>query len=111
VDDDTVAEGLHQMQIVADEDQAHAALGDEIVEDLEDLELDGDVERRGRLVGDQDVGLGDQHHRDHHALAHAARDLVRIELVDAPRLADLHGSSMARLRSLASRALALWWTR
>ena len=54
------------------------------------LHLDGDVERRGRLVGDQEVGLGDQHHRDHHALAHAARDLVRVEVVDPLRVADLH---------------------
>ena len=38
-----------------------------------------DVERRGRLVGDEHLGLRDQHHRDHDALAHAARDLVRIE--------------------------------
>ena len=51
----------------------------ELVEDAQHLELHRHVERRGRLVGDQQVGLGDQHHGDHRALAHAARDLVRIE--------------------------------
>ena len=44
----------------------------------QDLRLDGDVERRGRLVGDQQLGVAGQRHRDHHALAHAAGELVRI---------------------------------
>ena len=63
---------------------------DQLVEDRQDLHPHRDVERRGRLVGDQQVGLGHQHHGDHDALAHAARDLVRIELVDALGIADLH---------------------
>ncbi len=71
--------------------EAHAALGHEVVEDRQDLHLDGDVEGRGRLVGDQQVGLGDQHHGDHDALAHAARDLVRIEAEDALGVADADG--------------------
>ena len=45
---------------------------------LEDLRLHGDVERGGRLVGDQQVGLIGERHRDHHALALAAGELVRI---------------------------------
>ncbi len=54
-DDDAVAEGRDQPQIVGDEDQPHAALGDQLVEDAQHLELHRDVERRGRLVGDQQV--------------------------------------------------------
>ena len=55
---------------------------------LEDLRLDRHVERGRRLVGDQQLGVVDQRHRDHHALAHAARELVRVG-VDAPaRLGD-----------------------
>ena len=42
-----------QVEVVADEDQPHATLGDEIVQDRQDLHLHGDVERRGRLVGDE----------------------------------------------------------
>ncbi len=53
-------------------------------------ELHRDVERRCRLVGDQQFGPGDQHHGDHDALAHAAGDLVRIEVADALGIADLH---------------------
>ncbi len=50
----------------------------EVLDEPHDLRLDGDVERRGRLVGDQDVGFAQQRHGDHHALAHAAGKLVRI---------------------------------
>ena len=46
--------------------------------------LDGHVQRRGRLVGDQQVGPAGQRHGDHDALALAAGKLVRIG-VDAPR--------------------------
>ena len=45
---------------------------------LEDLALDRHVERGRRLVGDQQLGLAGQRHRDHHALLLAARHLVRI---------------------------------
>ena len=44
----------------------------------QDLRLDRDVERGGRLVGDQQVGLVGERHGDHHALALAAGELVRI---------------------------------
>ena len=47
------------------------------LEHLEDLRLDGDVEGRGRLVGDDDVGVVGDGHGDHHPLAHAAGELVR----------------------------------
>ena len=47
------------------------------LQQLEDLRLDGDVERGGRLVGDQQVGLVGERHGDHHALALAARELMR----------------------------------
>ena len=70
---------------------------DQLVEDAQHLRLHRHVERRGRLVGDQQLRLGDQHHRDHHALAHAARDLVRIELVDA-----LAGRGCCTASSIAS---------
>ncbi len=45
--------------------------------------LDRDVERRRRLVGDQDLRVAGERHRDHHPLPHPARELVRI-LVHPP---------------------------
>ena len=47
-------------------------------EQLEDLRLRGHVERGGRLVGDQHLRPVRQRHRQHHPLAHAARELVRV---------------------------------
>ena len=44
----------------------------------EDLRLDGDVERGGRLVGDQQQRPVQQRDRDGDALAQAAGELVRI---------------------------------
>ncbi len=50
----------------------------QIGEQLQDLRLDGDVERRRRLVGDEQAGPAGQRHGDHHPLPHPARELVRI---------------------------------
>jgi hypothetical protein len=64
--------------------------------------LDRDVERGGGLVGDQQPGAVGQRQRDHHALLHAAAELVRV-LVDAalrigdPDLAQQRDRLLARL--------------
>ena len=64
--------------VVGDQDDPHAKLALDLVEQAEDLGLDGHVERGGRLIGDQQARPAGQRHRDHHPLAHAARELVRI---------------------------------
>ena len=79
------------------------------VDQLEDLRLDGHVERGRRLVGDQHVRVVDERHRDHRALAHAARELVRVVAcadvgvrdADARRAARPRASQAARLRDAA----------
>ena len=48
------------------------------LQELEDLRLDGDVERRRRLVGDEELRLARERHGDHHALALPAGELVRV---------------------------------
>ena len=75
---DAVAGLPHDAQVVGDQQQRHAEARLQILEEPEDLSLDGDVERRGRLVGDQQVRLVGQRHRDHHALPLAPRELVGI---------------------------------
>ena len=50
----------------------------QVGEDRHDLGLRGDVEGGGRLVGDQQLGLGDKRAGDHHALEHAAGELIGI---------------------------------
>ena len=48
-----------------------------LLEHFEDLRLDGHVERRGRLVGEDHLRVVRDRHGDHRALTHAARVLVR----------------------------------
>jgi len=57
---------------VRDQDQRRVLLGDELAQEVEDLRLDRDIERGRRLVGDQQLRLTGQRHRDHCALAHSA---------------------------------------
>ena len=47
-------------------------------EQIENLRLDGHIERRGRLVGHEQFRFGRQRQRDHHPLLHAAGHFVRI---------------------------------
>ena len=77
-DGDLVGRLRDDAEVVRDEDDGGAVLALELADQVEDLRLDGDVERRRRLVGDQDLGLEDERHRDHHALAHPAGELVRV---------------------------------
>ena len=63
---------------MGDQHDRHAEPLLHLGQQLEDLRLDGHVERGGRLVGDQQLGVAGQRHGDHHALAHAAGELVRI---------------------------------
>ena len=77
---------------------------------LEDLRLDGHVQRGGRLVRDDQVRVVGDRDRDHRALAHAAGELVRerrralLRVGDADELQQL---DRARL-SAASRVTSLW---
>ena len=91
-------------EIVGDDQDRHAEPSLQVLQQVEDLRLDGDVERGGRLVGDQQRGLAAKRHGDHHALAHAARQAVRI-VVDplgggrnAHQLEHLDGAFPGRLR-------------
>ena len=58
---------------------ARAAL--QVAQQVEDLRLDRDVERRDRLVGDEQLGVERERARDADALALAARELVRVAVV------------------------------
>ena len=62
----------------------------QVGEQLQDLRLDGDVERGRRLVGDQQLRRAGERHRDHDALAHAAGELVRVGVEALRRGGDAH---------------------
>ena len=64
--------------VVSDQHHRRAVIAPEALDQRDDLRLHGDVERGGRLVGDDQFRLGADRQRDHDALAHAAGELVRV---------------------------------
>ena len=82
-DEHMVGQRGHHGEVVGDEDHRAAELLLQVAQQLQDLRLNGDVERRRRLVGDQQVGLTRDRGGNQHALAHAAGKLMRI-VVEAP---------------------------
>ena len=78
----------------------------QVHDQVEDLGLDGDVERGGRLVGDQQLRVAGQRHRDHRALPHAAGELVRVVVDPDRRAAGCRPGRAARWRACARPA----WT-
>ena len=75
---DVAGDLAHDAEIVGDEQQRHAELGLQVLEQREDLRLHGDVERGRRLVGDEQIGAVGERHGDHHPLPLAAGELVGI---------------------------------
>ncbi|BBK32731.1 hypothetical protein STHU_33650 [Allostella humosa] len=67
-----------QCQVVRDEEVGDAAPALHVAQQVDDLGLDRHVQRRYRLVADDDHGLDRQGAGNRHALALAARQLVRI---------------------------------
>ncbi len=77
-------------KVVRNEDHRRAEFVAQFAQQIEDLRLHGDVERGGRLVGDEQRRFADQRHRDHDALAHAAGKLMRIGIETPLRRRQLH---------------------
>ena len=77
-DRDLVAHPPHHVQVVRDHEQAHPALALEIEEEVQDLGLHRDVERRGRLVADHELGIERERPGDPDPLALPARELGRV---------------------------------
>ena len=63
--------------VVGDEDERHALAALQADEQVEDLFLDGDVQRGGGFVGDEEARIAGDGHGDHDALIHAAGELMR----------------------------------
>ncbi len=65
-------------KIMRYEQHGGVVLGAQGVDQIEDAFLHGDVERAGRLVGDDQCRLQGNGDRDQHALPHASRQFMRI---------------------------------
>ena len=77
-DGDAIRDARNDAEIVRDEQQRHAELALQVFQQRQDLRLNGDVKRAGRLVCDHEIGAAEQCGRDHHALAQASGQLMRI---------------------------------
>ena len=78
-----VAETRPLTQILARLRQAHAALRPNHLSQMAApwlLHVTSSAEVGSSAIA---LGLGDQHHRDHRALAHSTRDFVRVQFEDA----------------------------
>ncbi len=95
-DDDALRHLRHDAEVVGDHHDGGARGLLQLGEEVEDLRLDRDVERRRRLVRDQHLGHAGQRDGDHHALPHAARELVRIFLEPAALVRDMDGAQHLR---------------
>ena len=73
---DDVRHVLHDRQVVGDEDERDAVLDLEVLEQVEHLRLHRHVERRHRLVADDDLGVEHERPGDRDALGLAAGELV-----------------------------------
>ena len=65
-------------QVVRDQQQRHAAFFHQAGDQVEDLRLQGDVQRGGGFVSNQQIGLTSQGHGDGDALALTAGELVGV---------------------------------
>src|SRR5438270_840453 len=88
--DQALAHAGDHAEVVRDQDRRGAELTVHVTEKVEDLRLDGHVERGRRLVGDQHLRRRRQPHRDHDSLAHAAGELVRVVLLPRSRRRYAH---------------------
>ncbi|EAQ14544.1 hypothetical protein RB2654_17781 [Rhodobacterales bacterium HTCC2654] len=74
---DLIGHARDHGKVVGDEEQRHAALIHQFVQQVEDLRLRGDVERGRRFVGDEKLGRKRDGHCDGDALALTAGQFVR----------------------------------
>ena len=82
---DAIGDLRDDREVVGYVQRRRAVLANEFAKRGEALDLRRHVERGGRLVEDQNVGLGDHRHRRHHALQLPAGDLMGIARADRLR--------------------------
>ncbi len=106
-DADAVGDLAHDAEVMGDEQHRHAEPGLQVLQQLQDLRLHRDIERGGRLVGDQQFGFVGERHRDHDALALSAGQLMRIAFQPPGRIGNANLGQQfddAILRRLAAQA-------
>ena len=70
-------------KIMRNEEDGKAYLLLQFQQQMNDLSLDGHIERGRRLIGNQQFRATAQGDCDHHTLGHASRQFVRVHVHDA----------------------------
>ena len=94
---------------MADHHNGNAGIPADLHKQIHDLPLNGAVQGRGGLVGDQKLGAVHQRHGNIHALAHTAGKLPCIRVQNTLRVikADLAQQCLGPRQPLPQRALAV----
>ena len=87
---DAVGHVGHHAQIVGDVDGGEVVLLLHLLDEFQNLRLNGHVQRRGRFIADEYLRTAGHGDGDDHPLAHAAGKLVGVLAVAALRLVDAH---------------------
>jgi hypothetical protein len=88
--DDPVGDGRDDAEVVADEEHRQAVVADLRLQEPQDLGLDGDIEGRRRLIGDEELRAAADGRRGHDPLGHSAGQLMRVRARPTPGLRDPH---------------------
>ena len=75
-------------EVVRDEEHRQSKFVAKVVEQVENLLLDGDIKRSSGFVGNEQLRAVDDGHGDHDTLAHSSRNLVRIAAGSLLRVGD-----------------------
>ena len=85
---DTIRHFRDHAQVMCYQQHGHATLFLHLSDQFQHLRLDGDIQRSGRLIGDQQIRITGQRHSDHDALFHTAGQLVRVFAIAACGVGD-----------------------
>jgi len=76
-DGDAMGDLGDHTEVVSNKEEGQFHFAAELVEQFEDLFLNGDIESGGGLVGDEQFGIGGEGHGNHDALAKTTGELMR----------------------------------
>ena len=76
--------------VVGDDDDARVELVAKFADEVEDLRLNGHVERGCRFVGDQQAVIAGERHGDHRTLPLATGEFVRVAVSDGSWVREAH---------------------
>ena len=94
---DAIGDMPDRAQVVRDEQVSQILLALQLLQQIHDLRLDGNIERRDRFISDDEVRIDCQCARDADALALSAGKLVRITLDETFAETDCFQQVLARV--------------